>query len=143
MTGTCGPLTSGRWFSRALHGYLGSLDSLDQKAYLATFSIVILTMKKKSASTYIDDDIGIVQCFDARNKREVPTERTLLPQTSLKKKNKKPPMHNCQVLTWVSHSEKNRYIDFFFPLWFLINLTNKTQADFNGDFIDPVLFCPH
>ena len=56
-------------------------------------------MKKKSASTYIDDDIGIVQCFDARNKREVPTERTLLPQTSLKKKNKKPPMHNCQVLT--------------------------------------------
>lgn len=41
-------------------------------------------MKKKSASTYIDDDIGIVQCFDARNKREVPTERTLLPQTSFK-----------------------------------------------------------
>ena len=60
-----------------------------------------------------------------------------------KKKNKKPPMNNCQVLTWVSHSEKNRYIDFFFPLWFLINLTNKTKADFNGDFIDPVLFCPH
>lgn len=32
---------------------------------------------------------------------------------------------------------------FFFPLWFLINLTNKTKADFNGDFIDPVLFCHH
>lgn len=60
-------------------------------------NLVILTMKKKSASTYIDDDIGIVQCFNARNKREDPTGRTLLPQTSLKK-NKKPPLYNCQVL---------------------------------------------
>ena len=67
----------------------------------------------------------------------------LKPVLNKTKQNKKPPLHNCQVLTWVSHSEKNRYIDFFFPLWFLINLTNKTKADFNGDFIDPVLFCPH
>ena len=51
-------------------------------------NLVILTMKKKSASTYTDEDIGIVQCFDARNKREDPIGRTLLPQTSLKKSKK-------------------------------------------------------
>ena len=50
-------------FKEALQVYLGSLDSLDQKAFLATFNIVTVTMRKKSASTYVDDDVGIAQCF--------------------------------------------------------------------------------
>lgn len=90
-------------------------------------------MKKKSPR----QDSLVFWC---KNKREGPTEGPLLHHTWRKIFSAWLPSSHVR---WVFHLEKSQYIDFFFSLWFLINFTNKTKAGFNGDFIDPVLFCHH
>lgn len=126
-------------FQEALQGCLVSLDSLHQKGISSDLQSSDLSHEEGLSTInwcwWWCQDSSVLLMKEMREKALQGNHYSIIPA-------KESLPYDCHVPTWVSHSEKSQYIDFF-SLWFLINVANKTKPSLNSDFIDPSLFCHH